>query len=75
MAAAAVSSAATRAASTMRTWRSAPAATSPTALAISPTARPASSDVEAISCEAAESVPEVVVTWPMRAARASRELL
>ena len=38
--------------STMRTWRSAPWATSATAEAISPTARPASSEVDAICCEA-----------------------
>ena len=48
--------AASRAVSTMRTWRSAPWATSPTADAISPTARPASSEVEAICCDAAASV-------------------
>ena len=35
-----------------RTWRSAPAATSPSARAISSTARPASADDEATSCEA-----------------------
>jgi hypothetical protein len=40
---------------TLRTWRSAPMATSLTALAISPTARPASSEVEAICCEASRS--------------------
>ena len=46
--------------STIRTWRSAPCATSPTAEAISPTARPASSDVAAICCDAEETVPALV---------------
>ena len=41
----------------MRTWRSAPWATSLTAEAISPTARPASSEVDAICCEAEATVP------------------
>ena len=40
----------------MRTWRSAPWATSVTAEAISPTARPASSEDEATCWEAAETV-------------------
>ena len=51
--------------STMRTWRSAPCATSPTAPAISPTARPASSEVDAISCEADATVPALFETWPI----------
>src|SRR3954468_11377085 len=50
------SSEASLACSTARTWRSAPWATSPTADAISPTARPASSEVVAICCEAADRV-------------------
>ncbi len=41
----------------MRTWRSAPAATSDIAEAISPTARPASSEVEAICSDADDTVP------------------
>ena len=40
--------------------------------AISPTARPASSDVVAICCEAAETVPADAATSPMRAARRAR---
>jgi hypothetical protein len=40
------------------TWRSAPMATSPTGEAISATARPASSLVEAICCEADATVPD-----------------
>src|SRR3954468_15340715 len=51
----ATSSVASLACSTARTWRSAPWATSPTADAISPTARPASSEVVAICCDAADS--------------------
>ena len=51
----ATSSVASLACSTARTWRSAPWATSPTAEAISPTARPASSEVVAICCDAADS--------------------
>ena len=43
-----------------RTWSSAPAATELTAWAISPTARPVSSDVLAICCEAIESCSEVL---------------
>jgi hypothetical protein len=39
--------------STICAWRSAPAATDPIAAAISPTARLASSEVEAMSCDAA----------------------
>jgi hypothetical protein len=46
----------------MRTWRSAPWATSVTAEAISPTARPASSDVAAISWEAEATVPAPAAT-------------
>jgi hypothetical protein len=45
----------------MWTCRSAPRATSLTAVAISPTARPASSDVVAICCEAELIVP---AAWP-----------
>ena len=51
----------------MRTWRSAPAATSPTAEAISPVALPASSDVDAICCEAADTVPALWDTSPISA--------
>ncbi len=48
-----ISSVSSRASPTVRTWRSAPAATSPTAEAISLTARPDSSEVVAICCDAA----------------------
>ncbi len=57
LAARAASWTASRVDSTMRTWRSAPWATSVTAEAISPTARPASSEVDAICCEAEATVP------------------
>jgi hypothetical protein len=60
---------------TARTWRSVPAATSPTAWAISLTARPVSSDTAAICWEADETVEAVPATWPMRPASASREAL
>src|SRR4051812_5957199 len=68
----ATSSEATFACSTARTWRSAPSATSLTAEAISPTARPASSDVVAICCDAAETLPADDETSPIRAARLLR---
>jgi hypothetical protein len=50
--------------STMRTCRSAPDATSETAFAISPTARPASSEVDAICCDALESWPAATSICP-----------
>ena len=53
---------ASRVDSTMRTWRSAPWATSVTAEAISSTARPASSEVDAICWEAEETVLAPVAT-------------
>ncbi len=59
----------------MRTWRSAPWATSLTAEAISPTARPASSDVAAICCDAEETVPADSDTCPIMALSASRVAL
>jgi hypothetical protein len=62
VAARAASWTASRVDSTMRTWRSAPCATSVTAAAISPTARPASSDVAAICCEAEATVPAPAAT-------------
>ncbi len=52
------------AASIASTWRWAPWATSPTAFAISPTARPASSEVDAISWEDADSELAAWLTWP-----------
>ena len=58
--------------STIRTWRSAPCATSVTADAISPTARPASSEAWAICCEAEETLPELCESSPIRAASCSR---
>ena len=65
------SSAERRADSTMRTCRSAPLATSPMAFAISPTARPASSEVDAICCDADEMVAATVAVWPTSVRRAS----
>ena len=53
----------------MRTWRSAPWATSVTAWAISPTARPASSDVAAICCDADDTVWVPRATSPMSSRR------
>ena len=50
--------------STIRTWRSAPCATSLRADAISPTARPVSSEVVAICCEADETVPALSDSSP-----------
>jgi hypothetical protein len=44
---------------TERTWRSAPCATSFTVVAISPIARPVSSKVVAICCEAAATLAEL----------------
>jgi len=60
------------ASSTERTCRSAPWATSDIASAIAPAARPVSSDVEAISCEAADSVCVEVETEPTSVAGAVR---
>ena len=51
--------------STIRTWRSAPWATSPTACAISPTAFPASSDEVAICCDDELSVAAAPETSPI----------
>ena len=59
----------------MRTCRSAPCATSVTAWAISPTARPASSEVAAICCEAEDTVPADIETSPISALSASRVAL
>ena len=56
----------------MRTWRSAPWATSPTALAISLTARPVSSEVEAISCEAEDTDPAPFATSIITVLRPAR---
>ena len=55
--------------STMRTWRSAPCATSLTAAAISPTALPVSSDVAAICCEVLLSAPALRATSPTSSRR------
>ena len=55
---------ASRVDSTTRTWRSAPWATSPIAEAISPTAWPASADVDAICCEEADTMEATSVTSP-----------
>ena len=71
-AARAASAAVARVVSTIRTWRSAPCATSVTAWAISPTARPASSDVAAICCEADDTVPADIETSPISELSASR---
>ena len=60
----ATSSPTARTDSTARTWRSPPDATSPTAAAISPTARPASSEVAARFDDASLSVPAVWETSP-----------
>ena len=65
LAAVAASCTASRVVSTIRTWRSAPCATSLTAEAISPTARPASSEVDAISCDADDTVPALAETSPI----------
>ena len=51
--------------STIRTWRSAPWATSVTALAISPTARPASSEEAATCAEPADTSPALRETSPI----------
>ena len=64
--------AASRTASTIRTWRSDPEATSPTAEAISCTARPVSSLVPAISSDAVETVAAVVATSPIISPRRAR---
>ena len=53
----------------MRTWRSAPWATSETAEAISPTARPASWEVAAMSREALPRLVAVRSTWPTSSRR------
>ena len=66
----ATSSPTARTDSTARTWRSPPVATSPTATAISPTARPASSDVAARLLDASVSVPAVCETSPTIVAQA-----
>ena len=66
----ATSSPTARTDSTARTWRSPPVATSPTAAAISPTARPASSDVAARLLDASVSVPAVCETSPTIVAQA-----
>jgi hypothetical protein len=71
-AASAASRAAVRTFSTMRTWRSAPCATSPTAPAISSTARPVSSDVVAICCDALPTVAALVDTSPIISASCAR---
>ncbi len=63
--------AALRAPSIIRTWRSAPEATSVTAPAISPTARPASSEVVAICWEAALTSPAELATGRSASARPS----
>ena len=63
-AARAASCTASRVDSTTRTWRSAPWATSPIAEAISPTAWPASADVDAICCEEADTMEATSVTSP-----------
>ena len=55
-----------RASSTMRAWRSAPAATSPMASAISFTVRPVSSELEDISSDAAL----IDEAWPATSPRA-----
>ena len=56
----------------MRTWRSAPCATSVTAEAISSIARVVSSDVLAICCDAADTVPAECETWPIVSPRRPR---
>ena len=71
-AARAASAAEVRADSTTRTCRSAPWATSVTAEAISSIARVASPDVVAICCDAADTVPAELETWPIVSPRRSR---
>ena len=73
--AAATSATVSRAEVTARTWRSAPAATSSTARAISPTARPVSSEPLASWREAADTAVAVSDTWPIIVASAAREAL
>ena len=68
-AARAASCTASRVDSTIRTWRSAPWATSETAEAISPTARPASWEVAAMSREALPRLVAVRSTWPTSSRR------
>ena len=75
LAARAASWTASRVVSTMRTWRSAPCATSETAEAISPTARPASSEVDAISCEAEATVAAPSATSAITALSCARMAL
>jgi len=60
---------------TICTWRSAPCATSPTAFAISPTARPASSEVDAICAEAAATLVEPFRTVEIVSASLARIVL
>jgi hypothetical protein len=67
-----ISSVSSRVDSTVRAWRSAPWATSETAWAISPTALPASSEVEAICWEAAVSDAAEDETCPIIPASAAR---
>jgi len=74
-AARAASAAEPRADSTTRTWVSAPLATSVTAEAISSIARPASPDVAAICCDAAETVPAKLETSLIVALRRVRMAL
>ena len=71
-AARAASCTADRVDSTSLTCRSAPCATSFTAAAMSPTARPASCDVAAICWEAADTVPAFRDTVPISSASDAR---
>ena len=73
--ASAISSVRRRAPSTVLTCFSAPWATSPIALAISPTARPASPDVAAICCEADDRTDADSPTRPIIVARESSDVL
>ena len=57
------------------TWRIVPVATSWIADAISPTARPVSSEVDAICTEAAETVVALPATWAISADSSWREVL
>ena len=70
--AAATSAVSSRASSTERTWRSAPCATSPTVVAISPIARPVSSEVVAICWEAAATLAELCAISPRIVATRAR---
>ena len=73
--ASAISSVRRRAPSTVWTCFSAPAATSPMAWAISPTARPASDEVDAICSEADDSTTALSPTRPIMPARESSDAL